>query len=108
MNRSLQDKRYGSRQVKTPVEGGEFRIAGINKDLDDASLEAASNVISSIVIAKYDAQLKDAFKNTDPKYTKALVEGVNKVATEFTKDVITDQAVKKYQKYKESKNQKKK
>ncbi len=23
MNRSLQDKRYGSRQVKTPVEGGQ-------------------------------------------------------------------------------------
>ncbi len=76
---------------------GKFRsvFAG-TKDLDIAGIEAASNIISTTVISKYNEQIQSAFKNTDPKYTKQMVEQVNKFATEFAKDILSNGMVDKY------------
>jgi len=85
-------------------KNGNFYIAGTEeKTMTEASIEFVSSAISSLVIGKYEEQLKAAFKDTDPAYTKQIVEQFVKFGNEYIKEILSNGLVEKYKAYKEKK-----
>ena len=85
-------------------KNGNFYIAGTEeKTITEASIEFFSSALSSLVIGKYEKQLKSAFKDTDPKYTKEIIEQFVKFGNEYIKEILSNGLVEKYKAYKENK-----
>lgn len=74
-----------------------------SKDGTEEKIEAVSSAISSLVIGKYEEQLKAAFKDTDPAYMKQIVEQFVKFGNEYMKEILSNGMVEEYKAYKEKK-----
>ncbi len=78
-------------------KNGKFIFAGSkDKPIVEAGIEAVSSAISSLVIGKYQEQLKAAFKDTDPAYMKQIVEQFVKFGNEYMKEILSNGMVDKY------------